>query len=377
MAIPDPIESQIQSLLDIIEYLLIKLSVASVSDLNTILKESVREIVEIKNSLSKTQLYNEDIQNSDQEEINYQSDIPEITFDEYLIEKKPEDLILNNEESSVVCSDLEVPEFNTIGNKVETTEEDVKEPKIIPYSLIQNLAIKTEVPSACNICGKIYTSRKRMKGHMNRYHDDSVIQCTICSKELTGKKRMEDHMRVHSQKVECNICNNLYKEKYFPAHLRQCLKGPSEKKRQDYRRKNKYTCLKCDLKFTNKRNFYTHKKTHFVKCQDCDKSFRKQKTLERHIQKIHQVPQPVPEAKSIPVVKYHHCVQCQYKTHRKNNLKRHLITHTKPKVVQEKVCQLCGKQFKCHSNLKKHNQLNSCKSISYEDKTMIFTWTGN
>ena len=208
MDIPDPIESQIQSLLDIIEYLLIKLSVASVSDLNIILKESVREIVEIKNSLSKTQLYNE---NSDQEEISYQSDIPEITFDEYLFEKKPEDLILN-EESSVVCSDLQVPEFNIIGNKVETTEEDVKEPKFIPYSLIQNLAVKTEVPSACNICGKIYTSRKRMKGHMNRYHDDSVIQCTICSKELTGKKRMEDHMRVHSQKVECHVCHKLYKE---------------------------------------------------------------------------------------------------------------------------------------------------------------------
>ena len=74
------IEAQIQSLLDIIEYLLIKLNVATVLDLKTILEESISDIVAIRNSLSEAQLNNEESKTSNRGDNSFQSDIPREGF---------------------------------------------------------------------------------------------------------------------------------------------------------------------------------------------------------------------------------------------------------------------------------------------------------
>ena len=78
--------------------------------------------------------------------------------------------------------------------------------------------------------------------------------------------------------------------------------------------------------------------------------------------------------------KYSYCDQRQYKTKRKRNLKRHMVTHTKSKskVVKERECKMCGHQFRTHTNLKIHKEFNHCKKDeSHKDKTLILTWTGN
>ena len=384
------IESQIQSLLDIIEYLLIKLNEATVFEIKNILEESVGEIVAIKNSLSE---------------------IPETISDEHWIKEKHGDhQDLDKEETSVVvvkidkilnqvdddievqadCQrnetvslDLEDPwESGDLG-KIETVEEDDKEPQIIPYSFIRNLANETEVSSVCNLCGKIYRSRSKMKDHIRRYHDNNVIQCILCFKELIGKKRFKDHMRNHTGKVKCNVCNKFFVERTIKQHMLQCLETPSleEKQIKIKRTKNNYRCPICDFVFTNKKKFLAHKKVHF-KCQDCDKSFKKQKTLDRHRNSIHNanVPMPKPDPEKIAVIKYYYCDQCQYMTKRKRTLKRHFVTHTKSKAIveQEKDCKMCGHQFRNHYNLKRHREFNKCKKDeSHQDKTFILTWTGN
>ena len=101
------IESQIQSLLDITDHHLIKLNVATVFDLRAILEESVREIVSIKNSLTSTQLYIGDIYVLNQQENSFEQDVPDIKPDEHLTEEENEELIISNEEPTIVVVKIE------------------------------------------------------------------------------------------------------------------------------------------------------------------------------------------------------------------------------------------------------------------------------
>ena len=88
------IEAQIQRLLDIIEYLLVKLNVATVLDLKTILEESMIEIISIKNSFSEAQIYYEDLETSNfrKGDNSFQSDIPR---EKHVIQGNNEVLILS------------------------------------------------------------------------------------------------------------------------------------------------------------------------------------------------------------------------------------------------------------------------------------------
>ena len=116
------------------------------------------------------------------------------------------------------------------------------------------------------------------------------------------------------------------------------------------------------------------KKTHLVsvKCQNCSKTFRKQKNLEMHIERIHILPKL-----KVPKDRYTYCDQCEYKSLQRLNVKRHMVVHTRSRSL-EKECDNCGYQFKKPYNLTRHKQMNRCrKDLSDKDKTLILTWTGN
>ena len=436
------IESQIQSLIDIIKHILIKLNVATVLDLKTILEESISEIVAIRNSLSEAQLNNEESKTSNRGDNSFQSDIPREGFarEEHMIEENNEVLISSKDDIPIVDigimnesdslgkhidnisndndvqshkstdegniykeikrilkesgedteeSVCNISEFSSRGQKenhiledhwvdvnsedfkvtMKTNEEDVGESKI------KHKRIKKELSATvCNLCGKNYPSARRMQAHVREYHDGSVLQCVHCSKKLIGKKSMIIHMRIHNPKVECSVCHNMFQEVSIKRHLRKCLIDPQLKAQlKRLKKKHKtYICQTCDLKFIDRRKLRIHRRSHRVNCQNCSKSFLKQKLLERHIERIHIAP----KLEVIPVDKYHYCGQCEYKTMRRIDLKRHMNVHTnsKNRVLKERDCNLCGHKFKSPYNLKRHR----CKKdVSNKDETLIFTWTGN
>ena len=416
------IEAQIQSLLDIIEYLLIKLNVATVLDLKTILEESMIEIISIKNSFSEAQLYYEDLETSNFRKRNdsFQSDIPR---EENVIQGNNEVLILSKDDIPIidigimnksdslekdhskenanesVCNisefssiskkenDIlddhwvdvkreyfEVSEFNTGAESTKINEEDVGESKTM------HKQVKKEELSVCNICGKNYRNRKDMNNHVRRYHDDTVHQCVKCFKKIKGKKNFREHMRIHNPKVECSLCHKIFQEVSIKKHMRDnCIYGPQLKKMKKPKKEHKnYICQTCDLNFSDRRQLRAHrKKTHLVsvKCQNCSKTFRKQKNLEMHIERIHILPKL-----KVPKDRYKYCDLCEYKSLQRLNVKRHMVVHTRsrPRVNTEKVCDNCGYQFRTPINLRRHKKMNRCrKDLSDKDKTLILTWTGN
>ena len=67
----------------------------------------MREIVAIKNSLTSTQLYIGDIEVSNQEDHSFEQDVPDIKPDEHLTEEENEELIISNEEPTIVVVKIE------------------------------------------------------------------------------------------------------------------------------------------------------------------------------------------------------------------------------------------------------------------------------
>lgn len=220
---------------------------------------------------------------------------------------------------------------SAVRDKTETIKEDTT------FKGRPKTYRKRKLSMTCNLCGKNYTSRMLMKHHMRRYHVVNVLQCNICDKQLTGKKRLEDHMRTHNPQVECNGCNKWFQEKSFKKHQLKC--GVRYKKKD-----NKHMCMFCDLRFSDKRKLRAHSKIH-IKCQECDKFCRNEQTFERHRKRMHATKY---------IVSYE-CDKCQYKTNRKQHMKQHLVVHTQTP-DPELLCNVCGHQFKTHSNLKRHKE---------------------
>ena len=113
-----------------------------------------------------------------------------------------------------------------------------------------------------------------------------------------------------------------------------------------------YKCDACEKIFTQKRYLSQHKRTHAVRmplgkydCKFCEKIFTSNQNLGKHIQKKHPNPRRVENANvgvlvldsSPPKVrqknkKIFNCKQCKYESGRRENLKRHLETHSANRV---------------------------------------------
>ena len=190
------------------------------------------------------------------------------------------------------------------GIKIETIEKHAKESQAFEE-------VKKEVSTVCLYCGKNYTSHRKLREHIRRYHDEDILQCEICSKQIKGKKNLSNHMMIHNPKVKCSGCNKFFKETTIRRHKLQCVnlshfevnqskacnvcdflaQTPIDLKKhmeQHKRKQNDHMCLFCDMRFITRERLRAHMKKHpKLECPDCDKSFSKQETLEKHRVKMH------------------------------------------------------------------------------------------
>ena len=62
-----------------------------------------------------------------------------------------------------------------------------------------------EVGIFCNICGKVFSTKKKLKQH-EAYHDETEVECGECQEKFIGKGALKNHERKHKTSI-CPHCS--------------------------------------------------------------------------------------------------------------------------------------------------------------------------
>ncbi|XP_047040029.1 GDNF-inducible zinc finger protein 1-like isoform X1 [Helicoverpa zea] len=130
----------------------------------------------------------------------------------------------------------------------------------------------------CEKCVLVFSSEKFLQKHDNKYHSKSTpYTCDICSSSLSNKRLLSRHVKSHYNKYSCTICD-------FTCFDKSQTKWHFQKSHRRI-----FQCVKCELKFGCRKEFFRHYKQWHEKfiCDYCGISFKMRYCIKDHIRKQH------------------------------------------------------------------------------------------
>eukprot|EP00792_Barthelona_sp_PAP020_P011062 TRINITY_DN485_c0_g1_i1.p1 TRINITY_DN485_c0_g1~~TRINITY_DN485_c0_g1_i1.p1 ORF type:complete len:350 (+),score=81.96 TRINITY_DN485_c0_g1_i1:54-1103(+) len=180
-----------------------------------------------------------------------------------------------------------------------------------------------------------------------------ICEFKYCRKEFNSLEELNDHSLTHTgaKPYVCPFsgCNKAYCQ---PNQLKRHIRSSHTKEKL-------FQCSICGLHFVSSSNLKRHQKyheeAHPYQCEHCDEKFRKKAQLRTHIKEVHNI---------LP----HVCKECGASFEYPSKLKRHIETHHSIRVSTpkrendrekemnslERICPVCGKQFKNKINMVEH-----------------------
>ncbi|XP_061104658.1 PR domain zinc finger protein 15 [Conger conger] len=205
-------------------------------------------------------------------------------------------------------------------------------------------------PSACPICGKVFSCRSNMNKHLLT-HGDKKYTCEICGRKFFRVDVLRDHIHVHFKDIA--LMDEQEREDFIrkigiAVDDSDC--NSDEDEVDDDPENHKYSCKKCQVTFAKGREYLKHimelHKERGYGCVICNRRFALKATYNAHLV-IHREQLPDPA-----VQRYiHPCEMCGRIFNSIGNLERHKIIHTG---VKSHSCDQCGKSFARKDMLKEH-----------------------
>ncbi|XP_063060264.1 PR domain zinc finger protein 15 [Engraulis encrasicolus] len=205
-------------------------------------------------------------------------------------------------------------------------------------------------PSACPICGKVFSCRSNMNKHLLT-HGDKKYTCEICGRKFFRVDVLRDHIHVHFKDIA--LMDEQEREEFIRKigiSMETSDDNTDEEDGKDDPEHHRYTCKKCQVTFAKGRDYLKHimdlHKERGYGCVICNRRFALKATYNAHLV-IHREQLPDPA-----VQRYiHPCEMCGRIFNSIGNLERHKIIHTG---VKSHSCEQCGKSFARKDMLKEH-----------------------
>uniref|UniRef100_A0A673MBF0 PR domain zinc finger protein 15-like n=1 Tax=Sinocyclocheilus rhinocerous TaxID=307959 RepID=A0A673MBF0_9TELE len=205
-------------------------------------------------------------------------------------------------------------------------------------------------PSACPICGKVFSCRSNMNKHLLT-HGDKKYTCEICGRKFFRVDVLRDHIHVHFKDIA--LMDEQEREDFIKKigiSMEESDDSSDEEDEKNDPEHHKYSCKKCQVTFAKGRDYLKHimdmHKEKGYNCTMCNRRFALKATYNAHLV-IHRDHLPDPAVQKF----IHPCDMCGRIFNSIGNLDRHKIIHTG---VKSHCCDQCGKSFARKDMLKEH-----------------------
>ena len=179
-------------------------------------------------------------------------------------------------------------EYYSVHSRNIRTESENKEDTVDEFDTLSNEEV-CELPTAfyCEVCGRCYSSVKKLKAHKKSQHKSDSKEdfaCGVCGKIFMHKYQLTKHEVIHNEpSFVCANCDQKFRR-------RQALLRHYEHFHDGSKSKLLFQCPVCNLKFSRTENLLRHTRIHDTsefKCSHCDSTFKRSDSLKRHIKLKH------------------------------------------------------------------------------------------
>jgi len=207
---------------------------------------------------------------------------------------------------------------------------------------------------SCHGCEMGFTTASLRNTHFKSVHIEPSFECKKCNKKFLVEAKLKVHQKtcVHGVRHTCSQCNKTFINE---RNLRDHTLVFHEKMQNETSSKYHFPCTECHKIFYKKSNLQSHMLRHSdstpFRCsiQDCGKGFKREKTLLKHIQLIHE-----------GIKEEYLCGTCGQQFGSQSGLKTHQARHIGEEYIKRLIyCQICNKSFRCPADLKVHSVVHS------------------
>ncbi|XP_056868886.1 zinc finger protein 708-like isoform X1 [Takifugu flavidus] len=226
-----------------------------------------------------------------------------------------------------------------------------------------------ERPHLCDICGRKFARHHQLTRHKVLVHankgggggdgvlPDVPFACHVCGKRLKSEALLAAHTRLHAadRPHRCGVCLRSFqratclKQHHVRVHLRIKDEASAAAHERRAQRTSAFVCPLCGKAFRFRSLLASHSLVHSgarpFSCDLCSRSFRRISHLKRHREVVH--------ANGERPSKSFVCQFCGKDKKCRSQLARHVIIHTGERPF---ACDLCPARFNRSGNLKQHRR---------------------